>query len=157
MANMYNGITIPVTVVEGNITIANTVSVTGDSKKPVVSNPVAPGEKVAIVGDFQVEKADGTNGTIIGFVHDHPEYSVDPTKAYTKAQAISAGMLRECGVETAFSDVREVTAKASEGIVAGDYVEDGADGQTFEKASDATNMIALSAQDAEDKFTVGIR
>ena len=154
---MYNGITIPVKVVEGNITIANTVSVTGDSKKPVVANPVAPGDKVAITGDFRVEKADGTNGTIIGFVHDHPEYSIDPTQAYTKAQAISAGMLRECGVETAFTDVREVTAKASEGIVAGDYVEDGADGQTYEKASDATNMIALSAQDAEDKFTVAIR
>ena len=84
MANMHKGIVIPVTVVEGNITIADTVSVKGDEPKPTLSNPVKQNEAVAIIGDFRVEKSDGSNGPVIGFVHDHPEYDVDPVQNYTK-------------------------------------------------------------------------
>lgn len=154
MANMYKGITIPVTIVEGNITIKDTVSVNGNERKPTLSNQAYIGEAVAIVNDFRVEKATGSNGTIIGFVHDEPQWSNDPTVDYTKAQAITAGMLRECGVETKFTDVREVTAKAGEGIKAGDYVKFGADGQLFEKSTTATDMIALSGQDNENRLTI---
>lgn len=154
MANMHKGIVIPVTVVEGNITIADTVSVKGDGPEPTLSNRVEQNEAVAIIGDFRVEKADGSNGPVIGFVHDHPEYDVDPVQNYTKAQAISAEMLRECGVETNFTDIREVPAKAGEGIAAGDYVEVGADGQSFEKASDVTSIICLAGQDANDIITI---
>ena len=154
MANMHKGIVIPVTVVEGNITIADTVSVKGDKQEPTLSNRVKQGEAVAIIGDFRVEKADGSNGPVIGFVHDHPEYSIDPVQNYTKAQAIAAEMLRQCGVETKFTDIREVPAKASEGIVAGDYVEVGADGQSFEKASDVTDIICLAGQDENDIITI---
>ena len=154
MANMHKGIVIPVTVVEGNITIADTVSVKGDEPKPTLSNPVKQNEAVAIIGDFRVEKSDGSNGPVIGFVHDHPEYDVDPVQNYTKAQAISAEMLRECGVETNFTDIREVPAKAGEDIAAGDYVEVGADGQSFEKASDVTSIICLAGQDANDIITI---
>ena len=93
MLNIHKGIVIPVKAVEGAISIAETVSVNGDGKKPVVAAPIKQGDAVAITGDLQVEKADGTNGVVIGFAHDHPEYDVDPTQAYTKAQAISAGML----------------------------------------------------------------
>jgi len=157
MVNMYKGLTIPCKAVEGTITITDTVSVTGDSKKPVLSNPIAQGDAVAITGDLQVEKATGSNGTIIGFVHDHPEYDVDPVTNYTKAQAISAGMLRNVGVDTAFVDVREVPCKASEGIAPGDYVKYGADGQAFEKSATETNMIALTTQGTSNIVTIGIQ
>ena len=159
MLNIHKGITIPVKVVEGAISIAETVSVNGDGKKPVVAAPVKQGDAVAITGDLQVELADGSNGTVIGFVHDHPEFEVDPTTAYTKAQAISAGMLRQCGVETAFTDVRTVPAKASEAITAGMYVEFSADGwkKTASSGTTKSDAIALTAQTSDDEIVVGLK
>ena len=67
MLNIHKGIVIPVKAVEGAISIAETVSVNGDGKKPVVAAPIKQGDAVAITGDLQVEKADGTNGVVIGF------------------------------------------------------------------------------------------
>lgn len=157
MANMYRGITIPVTIVEGAISIKETVSTKGSDKEPILSNQAYPGERVAIIGDMQVEKATGSNGTIIGFIHDNPEYEIDPVVDYTKSQAIAAGMLRQCGVETNFVDVREVPVKNGEGIQPGNYVKDGADGQKFEKSSTATNMIALTTQGNDNIVTIGIQ
>ena len=161
IVNMFNGITIPVTVVEGDITITETVSVTGDSKKPTLANPCKQGDAVAITGDFQVEKASGSNGVIIGFLHDHPEYKVDPATNYTKAQAISAGVLREAGVETVFSDIRTVPAKSGESITAGMYVTFHTDGQQFVKTTSSgtteSNMICLSGQTTDNKIVIGIK
>jgi hypothetical protein len=159
MLNIHNGIVIPVQAVEGAISIAETVSVNGDGKKPVVAAPIKQGDAVAITGDLQVEKADGTNGVVIGFAHDHPEYDVDPTQAYTKAQAISAGKLRKCGVETAFSDVRTVPAKASEAITAGMYVVWSADGykKTASSGTTVSDSIALVGQTADDEIVIGIK
>ena len=157
--NMFNGITIPGTIVEGAISIKETVSVTGDEKKPTLSNPGKQGHAVAIIGDLQVEVADGSNGTVIGFIHDHPEYDVDPMKDYTKAQAISAGMLRKCGVETTFTDIRTVDAKASESITAGMYLVWSADGykKTASSGTTVSDTIALSAQDDDDRVIIGIK
>ena len=159
MLNIHKGIIIPVKAVEGAISIAETVSVNGDGKKPVVAAPIKQGDAVAITGDLQVEKADGTNGVVIGFAHDHPEYDVDPTQSYTKAAAISAGKLRKCGVETAFSDVRTVPAKASEAITAGMYVEWSADGykKTASSGTTASDSIALVGQTADDEIVIGIK
>ena len=159
---MFNGITLPVRVAEGAISIKDTVSVKGDGKEPTLANAVKQGDAVAIIGVTDdgyplVEYADGSNGTIIGFVHDHPEYDFDPIKDYTKAQAITAGMLRKCGVETVFDDIRPVPVKAGEGIEAGDYVKYGADGQSFEKSSDETDMIALSNQGTANRIILGIK
>lgn len=154
--NMHKGIVLPVQAVEGNISIADTVSVTGAEKKPVLQNPVKPGDAVVLTGDLQVEKADGTNGAIIGFVHDNPEYDIDPTTAYTKAQAISAGMLRKCGVETVFVDVRTVPAKASEAITAGMYVEFSTSGfkKTASSGTTASDCIALTSQSTDDTIVI---
>ena len=159
MLNIHKGIVLPVKAVEGAISIAETVSVTGDGKKPVVAAPIAQGDAVAITGDLQVEKADGTNGVVIGFAHDHPEYDVDPTQAYTKAQAISAGMLRKCGVETAFTDVRTVDAKASESITPGMYLVWSADGykKTASSGTTVSDTIALTTQDSDDRVVIGIK
>lgn len=159
--NMFKGITIPVTAVEGDVTIVDTVSVTGDSKKPTLANPIKQGDAVAIIDDFQVEKAAGNNGPIIGFAHDHPEYDIDPTTNYTKAQAITAGVLRECGVESVFSDVRTVPAKSGESITAGMYVTFHTDGQQFVKTASSgttvSDMICLSGQTTDNKIVIGIK
>ena len=157
--NMFNGIIIPVTAVEGQITIAETASVTGDGKKPSLANPVKQGDAVAIVGDFQVEKATGSNGVVIGFVHDHPEYDIDPTTGYTKTQAVNAGMLRKCGVETVFADVRTVPAKASESITPGLYVEWSADGwkKTASSGTTKSDAIALTTQGTDNIIVVGLK
>lgn len=159
--SIFKGITIPVTAVEGDVTIVESVSVTGDAKKPTVSNPIRQGDAVAIIGDFQVEKAAGNNGPIIGFAHDHPEYDLDPTTNYTKAQAITAGVLRKCGVETVFSDIRTVPAKKNEAIKAGMYVTFHTDGQQFVKTASSgttvSDMICLSGQTTEDTIVIGIK
>lgn len=153
---MQKGIILPVKAVEGNISIADTVSVTGAEKKPVLQNPVKPGDAVVLTGDLQVEKADGTNGAIIGFVHDNPEYDIDPNQAYTKAQAITADMLRKCGVETVFVDVRTVPAKASEAITAGMYVEFSTSGfkKTSSSGTTASDCIALTSQSTDDTIVI---
>lgn len=156
---MTQGIILPVKAVEGNITITDTVSVTGDGKKPALANAVKQGDAVAIVGDLQIEKATGSNGTVIGFVHDHPEYDIDPTKNYTKAQAISADMLRQCGVETPFTIVRTVDAKASESITPGMYVEWSADGykKTASSGTTVSDTIALTTQGTDNRIVIGIK
>lgn len=161
--NMFNGITLPAKVVEGNITIADTVSVTGDGKRPVLSAPVAEGTAVVALGEqngmLSVEAADGSNGPVIGFIGDHPEFDVDPTQAYTKTQAISADVLRKCGVETVFTDIRTVDAKASEAITAGMYVAWSADGfvKTASSGTTVSDTIALTAQDDDDRIIIGIK
>lgn len=161
--NIFRGITLPAKVVEGAISIADTVSVTGDSKKPTLETPVAQGDAVVALGEqngmLKVEKATGSNGVVIGFAHDHPEYDVDPTTGYTKAQAVSADMLRKCGVDTAFADVRTVDAKASESIAAGMYVEWSADGykKTASSGTTVSDTIALTAQGTDNRIVIGIK
>ena len=160
---MFNGIILPAKVVEGAISIKNTVSVKGDGKEPTLSNQATIGKALAIIGhDGEyplVELADGSNGTIIGFLHDHPEYDRDPIKDYTKAQAVSAGMLRKCGVETTFVDVRTVDAKASESITVGMYVEWSADGwkKTASSGTTKSDAIALSPQGTDNRIVIGLK
>lgn len=156
---IHKGIVLPCKAVEGTITMNDTVSVHGDSKAPVLGAPIKQGDAVAITGDLQVEKATGSNGTVIGFAHDHPEYDVDPTTNYTKAQAISAGMLRNIGVETPFTDVRTVDAKASESITVGMYLEWSADGykKTASSGTTVSDTIALTAQGTDNRIVIGIK
>lgn len=163
MLNIFKGITIPAKAVEGAISIVNTVSVTGDGPKPSVAAPVKQGDAVAIIGDDgeypYIAKATGSNGVVIGFCHDHPEYDVDPTTGYTENQAKAADMLRKCGVETVFTDVRTVPAKASEAITAGMYVVWSADGwkKTASSGTTESDAIALVGQTSDDEITIGIK
>lgn len=163
MLNIFKGITLPAKAVEGAVSIVETVSVTGDGKKPSVAAPVKQGDAVAIVGDDgeypYIAKATASNGPIIGFAHDNPEYDVDPTQSYTEAQAKSADKLRKCGVETVFADVRTVPAKASEAIKAGMYVEWSADGykKTASSGTTASDAIVLVGQNSDDLITIGLK
>ena len=158
MLNIFKGITIPCKAVEGKVSIVETVSVTGDGKKPSVAAPVKQGDAVTLAGDLLVKVA-GAGDTIIGFAHDHPEYDVDPTQEYTQQAAISAGMLRNVGVDTVFADVRTVPAKASEAITAGMYVEWSADGwkKTASSGTTASDAIALVGQTTDDEIVIGLK
>ena len=163
MLNIHKGITIPAKAVEGAISISQTVSVTGDGKKPSVAAPVKQGDAVAIIGDDgkypYIAKATGSNGVVIGFCHDHPEYDVDPTTTYTENQAKTADMLRKCGVDTAFTDVRTVPAKASEAITAGLYVEWSADGwkKTASSGTTKSDAICLIGQTSDNEIVIGLK
>jgi hypothetical protein len=163
MLNIFKGITIPAKAVEGAISISETVSVTGDGQEPSVAAPVKQGDAVAIIGDDgeypYIAKATGNNGVIIGFCHDHPEYDVDPIKGYTENQAKTADMLRKCGVETVFADVRTVPAKASEAITAGLYVEWSADGwkKTASSGTTKSDAICLIGQTSDDEIVIGLK
>ena len=157
---MFKGINFPAKAVEGAISIKKSAGVRGDRLEPTLANGIVQGDAVAIVGIttdgyILVEKADGTNGPIVGFADSKPEYDYDPIQDYTKQQAITANVLRKVGVESTFVDIRPVTAKAGEGIKAGNYVKYGADGQSFEKSTDETNMIALSDQGSENRINIG--
>ena len=155
--NKHKGVVVPMKAVEGAITISESASVVGDVKVPVVAAPIKQGDVVALSGDFQVKKATGASGeVIIGFAHDKPEYEVDPAAPMTQAQAIAAGALRNVGVETIFTDVRTVPAKASENIKAGDAVKYGANGQDFEKSTNATGIIALCDQTSDNKIVIAL-
>ena len=68
-------------------------------------------------------------------------------------------MLRKCGVETAFSDVRTVPAKASEAITAGMYVEWSASGykKTASSGTTASDSICLVGQTSDDEIVIGIK
>lgn len=157
--NMFNGITIPVKAEEGKIDIVTTNSVVGKEKKPVLQYPLEKGDAVELTDELLVQKATGDK-PVIGFVHDNPEFvgGYEPAEPYTAAQAKSAGVLRECGVESVFKAVRTVPAKSSNGITAGMYVEFSTDGfkQTSSSGTTASSYIALTDQTTDNKVVVGI-
>lgn len=153
------GITIPAKAIEGAISIVTGQGVQGDLSVPTVATPVKKGDAVAIVDNdnvegFVIQKATGAEGeVIIGYVHDRPEFADDPTTALTQTQAISDDTLRQCGVETTFTDIRKVKAKANEGIDAGDDVAFSANG--FVKSQTATGIICLKGQTTDNEIIIG--
>ena len=125
------------------------VKVNGKVVKP--SYGVKKGDFVTIDGEMIV-KAAGASDAIIGIVYNAPKFEVEPRQDYTQAQAVSADMLREVAVETVFKKILTVDAKASEGIAPGDYVTLKA---KVEKSSNATEYMALSAQDSNNRVIIG--
>ena len=76
-----------------------------------------------------------------------------------QAGAVSADALREVGIETIFKKVITLTGKTSESITAKKYLVFHSDGTVKLSASSgstATNMVALSDQDSDNKVVVGI-
>lgn len=157
--NKHIGITIPAKAIEGAISIKTGNGVQGDISVPTVATPITKGDAVALVHNaniegFVVQKATGAQGEIIiGFAHDRPEFDKDPTTALTQNQAIAADALRQLGVETIFTDIRTVKAKASEGIQAGDKVVFGANG--FEKDNTNGTILCLKGQTSENTIIIG--
>ena len=153
--NMGTGVTAPFDVKEGTITISNGATAHGEVKVPVLGSEVKKGDLVEIAGEMTV--AAHSSGVAIGYVANTPKWDVEPRINYTQAEAVSTGMLREAGIQTFFKVIKTVDAKASEGITAGKYVVlknevelSGSSGST------ATNAIALSAQDSNNRVIIGI-
>ena len=157
--NKHIGITIPAKALEGAISIVTGNGVQGDITAPVVGTPIKKGDAVALVHNtnidgFVVQKATGTEGEIIiGFAHDRPEFADDPTTSLTQNQAIAADALRQLGVETIFTDIRVVKAKANEGIQAGDKVVFSANG--FKKDNTNGTILCLKGQTSENTIIIG--
>lgn len=143
---------------EGAISIQKTQGVGGNRIEPQVAAPIEQYMKVALDGDMAVKPA-GTTDLVIGEAYANPlDWEVEPTTAYTAAQAKSAGMLRECSIETIFKKVMTVKCKSGESIAVGDYLEYGSsDIDEFEEADSATDIIALTAIDSDNTVVAGFK
>ena len=106
------------------------------------------------------EKKAYNNGLFIGFVYNEGKWvNGEPRTAENQAAAVSAGDLREVGIETIFKKVITLTGKASESITAKKYLVFHSNGTVKLSSSSGateTNMVALSDQDANDNVVVGI-
>lgn len=149
------GVVAPFKAKEGTITITDGASAHGTIKVPVLSAGLQKGDLVQLDGEMTVKAL--SDGVPVGIVYNTPKWDVEPVTNYTQAQAISAGYLREAGIETIFKKILTMDAKASEGITAGKYCVLSADGVKLSASSGATasDIIALSAQDSNDRVVVG--
>ena len=154
--NMGNCVVAPFKVEEGKIDIVETAGIGGTKKEPVLQYPVKKGDLVEIAADMRVKAL--SSGVPIGFVYNTPKWTeAEPKINYTAAEAKSADMLREAGIETFFKKIVTMAAKASEGITVGKYLvlKDEVE-LSSSSGTTATNAIALSAQDSNDRVIVGI-
>ena len=149
--NIGTGVTAPFKVKEGNISISTVASAHGEINAPTLSAKCSKGDLVEIAGEMTV--AAHSSGVAIGYIANTPKWDVEPRQDYTQAQAITADVLREAGVETFFKTIKTVDAKASEGIKAGNYITLKAQ---VEKSTSATTVIALSDQDSNNRVVIGI-
>ena len=149
---------VPFNAKEGDITIAKTQTAAGTITGPSVASPLEKGAPVQIAADMTVEAL--SSGVFIGFVYNEGKWvNGEPRQAETQAAAVTAGDLREVGIETIFKKVITLTGKTSEGITAGKYVVFHTDGTvklSGSSGSTATDMIALSAQDTNNRVVVGL-
>jgi hypothetical protein len=159
MSENYNmgklGVVAPFKAKEGTITITDGASAHGTIKVPVLSAGLKKGDLVELDSEMTVTALN--SGVPIGIVYNTPKWDVEPVQNYTQAQAVSAGYLREAGIETIFKKILTMDAKASEGITAGKYCVLSKDGVKLSASSGSTasDMIALSAQDSNNRVVVG--
>ena len=149
---------VPFKAKEGDITIVKTQTAAGTITGPSVASPLAKGAAVELDDDMTVKAYN--NGLFIGFVYNEGKWvNGEPREAANQSTAASAGDLREVGIETIFKKVITLTGKTSESIAAKKYLVFHSDGTVKLSASSgstATNMVALSAQDTNNKVVVGI-
>ena len=159
---LYNygqfGTRVPFKCHEGKITIQKTHGIGGNKLEPQVEHPIERDMKVALDGDMAVKPA-GTSDLVIGVAYANPlDWEHQPTTDYTAAQAKTAGMLRECSIETIFKKVETVTCKAGESIAVGDYLEYGSTKiDEFEEADSTSDIIALTAIDSDNQVVAGFK
>ena len=152
------GVVTPFKCHEGAISIQKTHGIGGNRVEPQVAAPIEQDMKVALDGNMAVKQA-GTSDLVIGVAYANPlDWEHQPTQAYTAAQAKTAGMLRECSIETIFKKIETVTCKSGESIAVGDYLEYGStDIDEYEEADSETDMIALTAIDSDNQVVVGFK
>lgn len=149
---------VPFNAKEGDITIVKTQTAAGTISGPSVASPLTKGAAVELDSDMTVKAYN--NGLFIGFVYNEGKWvNGEPRTAENQAAAVSAGDLREVGIETIFKKVITLTGKASEAITAKKYLVFHSDGTVKLSASSgstASNMVALSDQDTNNQVVVGI-
>ena len=149
---------VPFNAKEGDITIVKTQTAAGTISGPSVASPLTKGAAVELDSDMTINAYN--NGLFIGFVYNEGKWvNGEPRTAENQAAAVSAGDLREVGIETIFKKVITLTGKTSESITAKKYLVFHSDGTvklSTSSGSTATNMVALSDQDANDNVVVGI-
>lgn len=149
---------VPFNAKEGDITIVKTQTAAGTISGPSVASPLTKGAAVELDSDMTVKAYN--NGLFIGFVYNEGKWvNGEPRTAENQAAAVSAGDLREVGIETIFKKVITLTGKTSESITAKKYLVFHSNGTVKLSASSgstATDMVALSDQDANDNVVVGI-
>ena len=151
------GVVCPFNAKEGTITISEGATAHGTIKVPVLSAALKKGDFVELDGAMTV-KALTTSGVAVGIVYNTPKWDVEPTADKTQAQAVSAGLLREVGIETIFKKI--MTVDVSGTVNAGNYLvpDDSTAGKFEQSASSGTtasNYIALTAKDSNDQAVVG--
>ena len=149
---------VPFNAKEGDITIVKTQTAAGTISGPSVASPLTKGAAVELDSDMTVKAYN--NGLFIGFVYNEGKWvNGEPRTAENQAAAVSAGDLREVGIETIFKKVITLKGKTSESIAAKKYLVFHSDGTVKLSASSgstATNMVALSDQDTNNQVVVGI-
>lgn len=149
---------VPFNAKEGDITIVKTQTAAGTISGPSVASPLTKGAAVELDSDMTVKAYN--NGLFIGFVYNEGKWvNGEPRTAENQAAAVTAGDLREVGIETIFKKVITLTGKTSEAITAKKYLVFHSDGTvklSGSSGSTATNMVALSDQDTNNQVVVGI-
>ena len=149
---------VPFKAKEGDISIVKTQTAAGTISGPSVASPLAKGAAVELDSDMTVKAYN--NGLFIGFVYNEGKWvNGEPRTSMNQAAAVSADALREVGIETIFKKIITLTGKTSEAITAKKYLAFHSDGTVKLSASSgstATNMVALSDQDSDNKVVVGI-
>lgn len=149
------GVICPFKAKEGSVTMTDGATAHGNLRVPVLSAGLKKGDLVELDSEMTIKKL--SSGVPIGEVYNTPKWTnVEPSSDYTQAQAVTAGLLREVGIETIFKKIETRPAKASEGITAGKYLVLKAEMElSASSGSTATNCIALSAQDSNNRVVVG--
>ena len=138
--NMGNCTVAPFYVKEGDISITKQQRVGGTITGPSVQYPLEKGTPVELDSEMTVKAYN--DGLFIGF-------------AYNEGKWVNG----EAGIETIFKKIVTLTGKTSEGIAVKNYLVFHSDGTVKKSASSgstATNMVALSAQDTNNRVVVGI-
>ncbi len=149
---------VPFMAKEGDITIAKTQTAAGTISGPSVASPLSKGAAVELDSAMTVKAYN--DGLFIGFVSNEGKWvNGEPRSAMNQSAAVSAGALREFGIDTIFKKVITLTGKTSESITAKKYLVFHSNGTVKLSASSgstATNMVALSDQDTDNNVVVGI-
>ena len=156
--NMGKGTVAPFFAKEGDISITKHQTIRGTETGPTVQYPLEKYEPVELDSEMTVKAYN--NGLFIGFVYNEGKWvNGEPTTAMNQASAVSSNTLREFGIETIFKKIITLTGKTSESIAVKDYLVLHTDGTVKKSASSGTtetNMVALSAQDTNNRVVVGI-
>ena len=149
---------VPFKAKEGDITIVKTQTAAGTITGPSVASPLTKGVPVELDSEMTVKAYN--DGLFIGLVYNEGKWvNGEPRTGMNQSSAVSAGALREVGIETIFKKIVTLTGKTSESITAKKYLVFHSNGTVKLSASSgstATNMVALSDQDANDRVVVGI-